>query len=196
MKSSPPTPHSQIKTCNSFRRTLLRRSLHTFSAVAPVTHLDRMIYRRKVQKTRNSFRRSLLPLFVLVSPLGAHSYEKIGGAPSRAQEMMLSPFVMYHLRDFIKMPQKSPNVICHLQTLKSVSTCVMYHLQKTPGGVEMTGRKIGAKSFVALYLPHFFPVSPLLHHTYEKMGGACPLQGQEVFESALLLRLALAGEVI
>jgi hypothetical protein len=28
-----------------------------------------------------------------------------------------------------------------------------------------------AKSFIALLLPHFFPVSPLLHHSYKKIGG-------------------------
>ena len=27
------------------------------------------------------------------------------------------------------------------------------------------------KSFIALLLPHFFPVSPLLHHSYKKIGG-------------------------
>jgi hypothetical protein len=31
--------------------------------------------------------------------------------------------------------------------------------------------KNDAKSFVALLLPHFFPVSPLLHYSYKKMGG-------------------------
>jgi len=79
MNSSPGVPHSRSKTCNSFRRTLLRRTLHKFSAVAPVTHLDGIIYRRNVEKTRKSFRRLLLSLFVPVSPLGAHSYKKIGG---------------------------------------------------------------------------------------------------------------------
>jgi hypothetical protein len=33
------------------------------------------------QDTRNSFRRILLSLFVPVTPLGAHSYKKIGGVP-------------------------------------------------------------------------------------------------------------------
>jgi hypothetical protein len=46
----------------------------------------------------------------------------------------VTPFVMYHLRVFSKMPQKSPSVFYHLQTLKPVSTFVMYHLQKTRGG--------------------------------------------------------------
>jgi len=79
MKFSPGIPHARSKTCNSFRRTLLRRMLHRFSAVAPVTHLHGTTYRRKLRKSRKSFRRLLLSLFVPVSPLGAHSYKKIGG---------------------------------------------------------------------------------------------------------------------
>jgi hypothetical protein len=42
--------------------------------------------------------------------------------------------VIYHLREFIKMPQKSHSVFYHLQTIKSVSTFIMYHLRKKPGG--------------------------------------------------------------
>jgi hypothetical protein len=77
--NSPPTiPHSRSESRKSFRRTLLRRQLHKLCAVVPVTHLDGITYRRNVQKSRKSFRRLLLPLFVPVSPLGAHSYEKMG----------------------------------------------------------------------------------------------------------------------
>jgi hypothetical protein len=81
--------------------------------------------------------------------------------------------VPYHLRDFFKMPQKSPNVFYHLQTLDPVTTSVSYHLQKTPGGGTLALSQEGgkhAKSFVALLLPALFPVSPLLHYSYKKMG--------------------------
>jgi hypothetical protein len=83
MKFSPRTPHSQIKSRNSFRRTLLRRRLHQLSAVTPATCLDGITYRQIVENSRKSFRRLLLPLFVPVSPLGAHSYRKIGGGGPR-----------------------------------------------------------------------------------------------------------------
>ncbi len=67
---------------NSFRRTLLQRLLHNFSAIAPVNLLDGITYRPNSRKTCKSFRRLLLPLFVPVSPLGAHSYKKMGGGGS------------------------------------------------------------------------------------------------------------------
>jgi hypothetical protein len=73
--------------------------------------------RRPRPKSRNSFRRTLLR-----RPL-----HKLSAA------MPVSTCVPYHLRDFIKTPQKSPFVSYHLQTLKPVTTCVPYHLQKTPG---------------------------------------------------------------
>ncbi len=66
---------------NSFRRTLLRPLLHNFSALPPVNHSDGITYRQLFPKSRKSFRRLLLPLFVPVSPLGAHSYKKMGGTP-------------------------------------------------------------------------------------------------------------------
>jgi hypothetical protein len=78
MNFSPRTPHPRSETCNSFRRTLLRRPLHKFGALAPVTPSDGISYGGNVQKTRKSFRRLLLSLFVPVSPLGAHSYKKMG----------------------------------------------------------------------------------------------------------------------
>jgi hypothetical protein len=79
MKFSLGTPHSRLKSRNCFRRTLLRRPLHKSSAINPVTYLDRISYGQNDEKSRKSFRRLLLRLFVPVSPLGAHSYEKIGG---------------------------------------------------------------------------------------------------------------------
>jgi hypothetical protein len=51
-----------------------------------------------------------------------------------------------------------------------VSSCVAYHLRKKEEG-EGREVRIGAKSFVALLLPALFPVSPLLHYSYKKMGG-------------------------
>jgi hypothetical protein len=110
MSFTPRTSHTRSETCKSFRRTLLRRPLHNFSAINLVTHLDGITYRQNDEKSRKSFRRLLLRLFVPVSPLGAHSYKKrggwgirvlsaangTGGTPSRALELVLSTFVMYH----------------------------------------------------------------------------------------------------
>jgi hypothetical protein len=102
MKFSPRTPYSQIKSRNSFRRTLLQRPLHKLSAIASVTHLDGITYRRNVAKSRKSFRRLLLPLFVPVSPLGAHSYKKMGGTPT-------FPADAWHLNN-----RSGPNYLCSL----------------------------------------------------------------------------------
>jgi hypothetical protein len=159
------SPHSLSKTLKSFRRLLLRRLLPKISAIAPVTHLDRLIYRRNFQKSRKSFKRLLLRLFVPVSPLGANSYKKIGGVGWRgvgvptiwvgrglpslpsaiegAAPKALSTCVPYHLREFIKMSQKSPSVFYHLQTLFPLSTCVPYHLQKRRGWGYTTPRSFG-----------------------------------------------------
>ena len=75
------SPLSRPKSRNSFRRTLLRPALHNFSALKPANLSNGITYGPKCPKTRKSFRRLLLPLFVPVSPLGAHSYKKIGGGP-------------------------------------------------------------------------------------------------------------------
>jgi hypothetical protein len=96
------SPHSRFRSSKSFRRTLLRRLLHTFGAVAPVTHSNGITYRRNYPKTRKSFRRLLLPLFIPVSPLGAHSYEKMGGAPSL-------PVDRWHVNN-----GSGPNYLCSL----------------------------------------------------------------------------------
>jgi hypothetical protein len=42
--------------------------------------------------------------------------------------------VIYHLREFIKMLQKPPNVFYHLQTIKSVSTFIMSPYEKSRVG--------------------------------------------------------------
>jgi hypothetical protein len=78
MNSPLGSPHPRSETCKSFRRTLLRRPLHRFSALAPVTHLDGITYRRNALKSRKSFMRLLLSLFVPLSPLCAYSYKKMG----------------------------------------------------------------------------------------------------------------------
>ena len=78
MNSSPHHSTPNAIPRKSFRRTLLRPVLHNFSAFAPVNLFDGVTYRPNRRKTRKPFRRLLLPLFVPVSPLGAHSYENIG----------------------------------------------------------------------------------------------------------------------
>jgi hypothetical protein len=75
------SPLTRSKSYNPFRRTLLRPLLHNFSAIKPVSQLNGMIYGANCQKSSKSFRRLLLPLFVPVSPLAAHSYRKVGGTP-------------------------------------------------------------------------------------------------------------------
>ena len=66
-----------------------------------------------------------------VLPLVGFTFSRPG---IRVTGIPITTFVMYHLRDFTKTPQKSPNFFYHLQTLKPVTTFVMYHLRKKPGG--------------------------------------------------------------
>jgi hypothetical protein len=60
---------------------LLQRSLHNFSALAPVTPFDGITYRQNSPKTRKSFIALLLPHVFAVSPLLRYSYKKMGGSP-------------------------------------------------------------------------------------------------------------------
>ena len=86
---------------NSFVALLLRRSLHNFSALAPVTHLDGITCSQNRTKTGKSFIALLLPHFVPVSPLLHYSYEKIGVLPlpgtsgSRALIMLVRIFRVF-----------------------------------------------------------------------------------------------------
>ena len=105
MKSPP--RHSTLNAIprNSFRRTLLRTVLHNFSALAAVNHLDGISYRPNRPKSRKSFRRLLLPLFVPVTPLCAHSYEKIGGTP---------PPLGFNLKPWTVNSRQTRNYQCYL----------------------------------------------------------------------------------
>ena len=49
--------------------------------------------------------------------------------PNDSLRNSVSTCVSYHLQDSFKMPQNSPSVFYHLQTLKPVTTCVPYHLR-------------------------------------------------------------------
>jgi hypothetical protein len=68
-------------SCKSFRPTLLRRTLHRFSAVASVNHLAGITYPQIRENSRKSNAAILLPHFLPVSPLLHYSYKKMGGAP-------------------------------------------------------------------------------------------------------------------
>ncbi len=64
---------------NPFRPILLRRPLHSFRAVAPVTLLGGVTYLQNRPKTCKSFTALLLPHLFPVSPLLHYSYKKMGG---------------------------------------------------------------------------------------------------------------------
>jgi hypothetical protein len=91
MNYSPYSPTLNAIARNPFRRTLLRTLLHNFSALMPVSHFDGITYRLNCQKPRKSFRRLLLPLFVPVTPLGAHSYKKMGVGGRGGETSNLGP---------------------------------------------------------------------------------------------------------
>ncbi len=141
MNSSPHSPTRNAIPRNPFRRTLLQPVLHNISAIAPVTHFDAITYQPNRRKSRKSLRRLLLPLFVPVTPLGAHSYKKMGGTPS-PQEISrletLTTCVMYHLQTSRISRQKTPNVFYRLQTPVPVTTFIFTHLGKKGEGVEPT----------------------------------------------------------
>ncbi len=118
---------------NSFRRTLLQPLLHNFCALAPVNHSDGITYRQLFTKSRKSFRRLLLSLFVPVSPLGAHSYEKMGGTPPDASEIIpQDPNYLSYLpltKFAPKCPKKAPVFSTTYEPPPPLTTCVAYHLR-------------------------------------------------------------------
>jgi hypothetical protein len=61
---------------------LLQPTLHNFSALASVNHLDGVTYSPNRQKSRKSFVALLLPHVLALSPLLRYSYKKMGGTPS------------------------------------------------------------------------------------------------------------------
>jgi hypothetical protein len=92
MASSLCIPLSRSQSRKPFRRTLLQRMLHNFSALAPAYHLDGITYQPNWRKrdfcvpricagTCKSFVALLLPALFPVSPLLHYSYKKIGGTP-------------------------------------------------------------------------------------------------------------------
>jgi len=60
-------------------------------------------------------------------------------------------------------------------------------LTATVSWTYTTNSKNSRNSFIALLLPHFFPVSPLLHHSYKKMGGGSGSAVSDVPTSSLEL---------
>jgi hypothetical protein len=101
--------------------------------------------------TSNSFGINLLLGFAggppNVSPLESELCRKQGGVGGTRISISSTPTfnlrlstdpvttsVFYHLRQSIKMPQKSPNVFYHLQAMSPVSTCIFYLLQKRREG--------------------------------------------------------------
>jgi hypothetical protein len=131
MKFSPRTSHPRSETCKSFRRTLLRRPLHKFSALASVTWFDGITHRGNDSKTRKSFRRLLLPLFVPVSavfasresvrdPLGAHSYKKMGWYPLPCAGIMAKSLCYVPLTRF---QQNASKIIQCFLSLTGTQTC-------------------------------------------------------------------------
>jgi hypothetical protein len=123
------SPRSLPKSPKSFRRTLLRRPMHKFSALPPVTRLDGITYRRNAEKSRKSFRRLLLPLFVPVSPLGAHSYKKMGVSPSALPSEALAPERSYA-------DSLDPNTTRSCATRPCLSPLESYSYEKRSGGCE------------------------------------------------------------
>jgi hypothetical protein len=137
---------ARSKSCNSFRRTLLQRMLHKFSALATVTHFDGITCRQNGRNTRKSFSRLLLPLFVPITPLGAHSYENIGGTPLPHAPGSMKTGSAAKYQCYVPLTRKLANAskkaLCFLPLTDHVSCNSQCYLPLTKKG-EGGGRRAG-----------------------------------------------------